>query len=303
MPRLDVRLSEDGASASLNDVAHAIEHCAVDARTLDALHSAVGRQVLVRTAPDHVALFTATEMIRHQRTVHAGSRGIDRLTVDADAGDGVWRDASIQTDFTHGSGGVRLNEELLGNGAARLAILAPHGGLIERGTDHQAVTVHDELARRSTAARAWIARGFNPVTGAHTCWHITSSEIAEQSFPKLARLVNADPYEHAVAFHGHVGAAVIVGGGLPRSKTHTAHKHALASAIRKALQRIMRQPPKVEVRLSGELAGALGSNIVNRVAVRGNGIQIEQPLSVRQDQRQRLAVAQAVAGFYADLLR
>ena len=44
-------------------------------------------------------------------------------------------------------------------------------------------------ARRSgKPVRAWIARGFDPTRGAHRCWHITASEISEQSGPGWAPL-------------------------------------------------------------------------------------------------------------------
>jgi hypothetical protein len=38
------------------------------------------------------------------------------------------------------------------------------------------------------------------------------------------------------------------------------------------------------------------------VTVRGNGIQLEQPLAVRDDVSQREAIARAVAEFYLDLI-
>ena len=61
-------------------------------------------------------------------------------------------------------------------------------------------------------------------------------------------------------------------------------------------------PPAVVVRRSGPLGGAQQSNIVNRVTAAGNGMQLEQPASVRTNKRRREAIAQAVAAFYADLL-
>jgi phage replication-related protein YjqB (UPF0714/DUF867 family) len=64
----------------------------------------------------------------------------------------------------------------------------------------------------------------------------------------------------------------------------------------------MDQPPAVEVRCAGPLAGAERRNIVNRVTAGGNGIQIEQPFGVRDDEEQREAIARAVAGFYGDLV-
>ncbi len=64
----------------------------------------------------------------------------------------------------------------------------------------------------------------------------------------------------------------------------------------------MDQPPEVQVGLSGPLAGTQRRNIVNRVTVRGNGIQIEQPAGVREDEAQREAIAHAVADFYCGLI-
>jgi phage replication-related protein YjqB (UPF0714/DUF867 family) len=153
-----------------------------------------------------------------------------------------------------------------------LAILAPHGGRIEPGTDAQAESVYDTLALKAKPVRAWIARGSNP-TGAHKCWHITSSEISEHSFPKLesffAPTRSSRPYAHAVAFHGQNDSeAIVVGGGLPRNDEHTELKTELSSKIRIALEAVMEQPPVVEVRLYGPLAGAQRRNIVNRVTVR-----------------------------------
>ena len=65
-------------------------------------------------------------------------------------------------------------------------VSAAHGGKIEVGTDDQATSVVKALAQNGKPVRAWVARGFNP-KGAHRCWHITASEISEQSFPGWAR--------------------------------------------------------------------------------------------------------------------
>ena len=215
-------------------------------------------------------------------------------------------DATVETDFTEGDAPTRLTEDLLGEHTTGLAILAPHGGRIERGTDLQADSVYTALELQAKPVRAWIARGFNPA-GAHKCWHITSSEISEHSFPKLGSLFASTtargPYAHAVAFHGHNDSeAIVVGGGLPRNDEHTALKTELSSKIRIALEAVVDPPPVVEVGLRGPLAGTQRKNIVNRVTVRGNGIQIEQPAAVRDDEAQREAVARAVAEFYSDLI-
>jgi phage replication-related protein YjqB (UPF0714/DUF867 family) len=107
-----------------------------------------------------------------------------------------------------------------------------------------------------------------------------------------------------VAFHGHDDSnVVVVGGGRPRDDEHTALKTQLSCKIRDALSRVTAEPPDVEVRPSGPLAGVERRNVVNRVTVRGNGIQIEQPPGVRDDPEQREAVAGAVAELYLERIR
>ncbi len=301
-------LSEDPKSASLNTEAHAVEHCAVDPASLAVIDSALGRQVLIRKAPGRLALYTVTELISVPAPeVHVGTEGLARLASPTGAPRAQFN-ATVDTGFTDGDAQApaRLTEELLGEHATGLAILAPHGGRIETGTDIQAEAVYTTLALQAKPVRAWIACGFNPA-GARKCWHITSSEISEHSFPKLGSFFGSTtargPYAHAVAFHGHNDSEVlVVGGGLPRNDAHTALKAELSSRIRIALDAVMDQPPVVEVRLSGPLAGAQRKNIVNRVTLRGNGIQIEQPAAVRADEAPREAIARAVAEFYCELL-
>ncbi len=301
-----VCLSEDCESVSLNTEAHAVEHCAVDPQSLAAIDSALGRQVLIRNAPGRRALYTVTELIDAPApAAHVGTEGLARLVRPTHPPPAECN-ATVETDFTGGDGPTRLTEDVLGEQATGLAILAPHGGRIEVGTDVQAESVYNALAAHAKPVRAWIARGFNPA-GAHKCWHITSSEISEHSFPKLGALFASTtargPYAHALAFHGHNDSeAVVVGGGLPRNDAHTALKTELSSKIRIALEAVMDEPPVVEVGLFGPLAGAQRKNIVNRVTVRGNGIQIEQPVAVREDDAPREAIARAIAEFYCDLI-
>jgi phage replication-related protein YjqB (UPF0714/DUF867 family) len=300
-------LSKDPTSAALNTRAHASEHCAVDGDSLDALGGAVGRQVLIRRSPKRLALYTVAELVElADRAAHVGTVGLTRLEHATDELPATLR-ATIETDFTSGDSGapVRLVEQLLGRAATGLAVLAPHGGKIEVGTDDQATLVFRVLAHDTKPVRAWIARGFNP-TGAHRCWHITASEISEQSFPKLGALfgrgASRGPFAHAIAFHGQNDSdAIIVGGGLPQDPKHTALKMRLRSQISEALQ-ALDDPPAVVVRRSGPLAGAERANIVNRVTLAGNGIQLEQPASARTVKEQRDAIARAVAAFYADLV-
>jgi phage replication-related protein YjqB (UPF0714/DUF867 family) len=302
-------LSRDPTSEALNSKAHAPEHCAIDDESLHVLGSAVGRQVLIKRSAERLALYTVAEGVETpDRATHVGTVGLARL--EAATGEPpATLQATVETDFTGGDTGtpVRLTEQLLGKASTGLAVLAPHGGRIEPGTDEQAKLVFRVLVQERKPVRGWIARGFNPTTGAHSCWHITASEISERSFPRLGLLFGREasrgPFAHAVAFHGQNDTeAIIVGGGLPRNAQHTALKTKLSARIRDALQAVMDDPPPVVVKRSGPLAGVEPANIVNRVTVAGNGIQLEQPATVRTVTEQRDAIARAVAALYLDLI-
>ena len=306
------RLSEDATRAALNFVEHASEHCAIDRESLRVLGSAIGRQVLVRRSPTVLALYSvAARADVAAPALQVGTVGLARLRKPTAPPPPTPFEVTVETDFV-GSGSrstARLSERVLGESESTsgLAVLAPHGGRIEVGTDHQATRVYEILARERKPVRAWIAEGFNSATGAHTCWHITATEISERSFPGLGSLFDAGtrrgPFAHAVAFHGQNDTEdVVVGGGRPRDRAHTMLKARLAARIADALRAVTDDPPAVVVRPSGPLAGAQQRNIVNRVTAAGNGIQLEQPPSVRDDEQQRDVIAEAVAAFYAELL-
>jgi phage replication-related protein YjqB (UPF0714/DUF867 family) len=307
--RVRTSLSLDTTSAALNSKAHALEHCAVDRGSLDVLGTGVGRQVLIERSADRVALYTIVERIEAaDRAAHVGTAGLARLEQPTGEPAPALK-AALETAFTEGDpkASVRLRERLLGDATTGLAVLAPHGGNIEPGTDDQAKAVFDALAQAGKPVRAWIVRGFNPTVGAHRCWHVTSSEISERSFPKLAALFAAGAprgaFAHAVAFHGQNDTeAIVVGGGRPRDAAHTALKTKLAADISAALSAVMDDPPPVVVKRSGPLAGVERANIVNRVTAAGNGMQLEQPAAVRTVKKRRDAIAAAVAAFYADLV-
>lgn len=307
--RIRTWLSEDTTTAALNTKAHAPEHCAIDPESLHALKSAVGRQVLVTRSAKRLALYTvAARTDVAGPAARVGTAGLARVEDPTGEPPAPRLEAALETDFLGGgpTAPVRLTEELLGRAVTGLAVMAPHGGRIEPGTDDQARGVYELLAKQRKPARAWIAQGFNPA-GAHRCWHITASEISERSFPGLGTLfgrgASRGPFAHAVAFHGQNDSdAIVIGGGLPQDAPHTALKTKLSDRLRDALRAVTEHPPAVVVCRSGPLAGIERANIVNRVTVRGNGIQLEQPAAVRADDEQRAAVVRAVAAFYAELI-
>jgi phage replication-related protein YjqB (UPF0714/DUF867 family) len=139
------------------------------------------------------------------------------------------------------------------------------------------------------AASAWLCRGFYLGGGAFRHWHITATDIHEASFPKLARVLGR-PFRFAVAFHGFdddVEHDVVLGGIAP-----DALKLEVRAAIKTAVPSL-----RVHIALPDEkFGGDSKRNIVNRLAARGAGIQIEQKAHVRDDHGR--AVADAVAGVF-----
>ena len=138
------------------------------------------------------------------------------------------------------------------------------------------------------------------------CWHVTSAEISERSFPKLGALLAAKA-DRAVAFHGWTEDRIGVGGGVvdraahpERHRRHEALKEEVRVAIEAALLAL--GPPwsglPVVLEASGGFSGRHPDNVVNRITEFGNGVQVEQPEGVRKDARARDAVAQAVADVY-----
>ena len=82
-----------------------------------------------------------------------------------------------------------------------LVVIAPHGGFIEEHTDTQAQHLAEQLP--SNCVSVWMCKGFNKKEdgGALARWHITSTDISEESFPKL-KTIYGRQFKYAIAFHG-----------------------------------------------------------------------------------------------------
>jgi phage replication-related protein YjqB (UPF0714/DUF867 family) len=208
-------------------------------------------------------------------------------------------DAIIDTRVTHptfsddeAQAQSEFVERLDDDGCQRMLVaIAPHGGMIERGTDRQAERVASILG--AAHASAWRCKGFKVGGGAFERWHITSTEIHEASFP-LLKTISARGFAHAVAFHGFSEADVLVGGAAPLPL-----KQAIACALKRAVA-----DSDIPVRIADPSDGYDGDspdNIVNRLTVgRGNGVQIEQSIEART--RFWKAIADAVASVYSQEL-
>jgi hypothetical protein len=191
------------------------QRCSVDPVTLAAIGRAVGQQVrIVRRDAPEFALFTVAQ-VRPQDppgTVCMGQAGRERLgrsdefdaVIDPLGPDPTRSDAEAEA-------AGELVERLSGGGRSLIA-LARHGGDIELFTDDQAERVRDVLA--AEGASSWLCRGWRPGGGALVRWHVTSADLAPECFPELHTLVGR-AFADAVAFHGHTGTEVLVGGAAP----------------------------------------------------------------------------------------
>ena len=173
-----------------------------------------------------------------------------------------------------------------------VAVIAPHGGAIERHTEAQASMVADD-PRLDVDLWACAGRGVDQFRRLH----ITSDDLSEQSFPGFRALLGRE-HRIAVSFHGFNSATkpgtttaldVIVGGQFDVDR-----RYELADRIRHALTGQQTFAVYVATACSDPFAGLSPRNMVNRLAGPG-GIQIEQSSRLRQFYDGPRLVAKAVA--------
>ena len=131
-----------------------------------------------------------------------------------------------------------------------------------------------------------VCKGSKKDGGAFDCWHITSTDISEESFPKLETVIKRH-FEYAVAFHGWEHKSICIGGSAPPS---------LKQQIKtKIVSAIFGSGIVVNTDEDGGCPqgfnGTDPKNIVNRLGT--NGIQIEQSRKARESFN--LPIADAVA--------
>ncbi len=186
--------------------------------------------------------------------------------------------------------GEFLDEE--GTDPTTVACCAPHGGIIENYTDEQAEAMFNRLKNtHSKDASCWRCAGWHSKLGAFAAWHITSTDISRESFPKLDSIGDRG-FQYAVTFHGFSEDGIWVGGGAPLSV-----KQAVADAIANAVG----EAHEVTVVTSGAYSGTDPDNLVNWLTSGGSGgVQIEQCYAARRDYG--TAIAEAVADVIANLI-
>lgn len=268
-----------GVRLKLSDEVTDATRCRLPQSTLDALGIESGHQTRLVYEGDP-AIFTAA--VSDDKFGYVNTDGRDRLEasggsfrVDIDS-TVVNRTLDEETAVEEGGFLERLKDP----GTAELVALAPHGGYIEWGTDSQAQHVFERLGSVS-----WYGAGWWPGGGAYRRWHVTSTDIHPTSFPELDEISNRD-FDHAVSFHGWSESHVSIGGAAPEE---------LREDVRDAIALVVES----DVRLASDGArdGDSPENIVNWVTESGSdGVQIEQPWSVRDEKH--LEVADAVADVF-----
>jgi phage replication-related protein YjqB (UPF0714/DUF867 family) len=273
------------------------EHCWADPEKLATVGRAKGHQVRIERSASEYALYTVSETPQQspENLVLMGVGGLARLgatsgfpgTLDAQVPNSTLSDAAAELagEFVE-----RLDDD--GTNTPWLIAIAPHGGKIEEHTDVQATRLASSLAGRGVAS--WLCKGWKPGGGANARWHITSTDIHEESFPELKSVISPG-FTYAVAFHGFEDPAVlhdiIVGGRAPQD---------LRDDIGAAIQKVVGSYKVHVAQASDPFNGDDPKNIVNRLTVGGaNGVQIEQKMGPRKDHGQ--AIADAVAGVFAKI--
>ena len=272
------------------------EHCSADPGRLAAIGVAVGQQVRIRRTATAYGLYTVSEVRDEnpENVIRMGADGLLRLGTSGEFPGVV--DAQVPHP-TFSQAQARVNSEFIerltdDGSQANLIAIAPHGGDIEPRTDQQAERVASRLG--AELASSWRCKGWNGDGDPFGTWHITSSDICERSFPRLATVISRG-FTAAVSFHGFRRSEILIGGLAP-----SAFKEDIRTAIADATAG---SGIPVNVAEPGEKSGgAEPRNLVNRITADGaNGIQIEQSLEARSDHWR--AIADAVAEVYRDILR
>jgi phage replication-related protein YjqB (UPF0714/DUF867 family) len=275
---------------SQEDLKADAEHCCADPARLATIGRALDQQVRVYRTPQDFGLYTVSEVRPEtvDNIVRMGQSGRERLGIEEEFRGVV--DAQVprsRLSETRARAEGELIERLADDGRqARLIVIAPHGGDIEPYTDHQAERVATRLDAKPVSS--WRCKGWKPGGGAFDRWHITSTDLNEASFPRLARVMGRG-FTHAVAFHGFGQEEVLIGGTAPPE---------LKSLVCQAIDSVIGSVIRVRVATPEDhFGGDDPCNIVNRLTAGGTGgLQIEQSLEARD--RFWGTIAEAVAEIY-----
>ena len=278
------------------------EHCVANLSQLEMIGRNKGQQVRIErptTNGGSLALYTVEGVHEFESDiVFVGYRNLDDLKKRLGLSNNNPFTGKIKAQVTaegltdeQAEACGEFVEHLCDNGQNRgLVVIAPHGGEIEEFTDLQAEHVGAQLS--SEHVSVWICKGFNKNEGAFDRWHITSTDISENSFPKLKTIFGRS-FEYSVAFHGWKEDSICVGGSKSADGLRQEIKEAIEGAVLGS---------GIEVKDSECPSGFNGNsphNIVNRLGT--IGVQIEQSMEARKSYGDN--IAKAVADVIRPMIR
>ena len=179
-----------------------------------------------------------------------------------------------------------------------LIVIAPHGGNIKKYTDEQAEHVGQKSSFEYVSE--WICKGFKKGGGAFNRWHITSTDISEESFPK-SKTVMRRHFEYSVAFHGWGGDSICIGGSSTADYLKLKIKKAIEGAISDSdiVVTVVKDDHDNAYGCPKGFNGNSPENIVNRLSTKG--LQIEQCERARK--YYGIDIADAVADVIGPLIK
>lgn len=171
-----------------------------------------------------------------------------------------------------------------------LVVLAPHGGNIDDRTDQQArVDVVGAMANgAANNVTSWQCYGYeiDADTSTHEHWHITSTDIDADSFPKLDS-ISTRGFRYALSFHGFKAETTAQKGRIYVGGNAAAlFRQEIAEVINDALRDEDRTTPDDGVdathdNIPAGWAATQQDNFVNWIASPAGGVQIEQSKEAR----------------------
>lgn len=266
------------------DPSHRREHCAVNLNQIHMIGRDLGQQVRIeRPTASGTTLALYTIIDTHEENsdaVFVGYTNLDDLrkrlglsNTHSFTGNLNAQVTAVGLTVSQARYNSEFIEQLDDNGHHHgLIVIAPHGGDIEPYTDEQAEHFGKQLS--SKCVSVWVCKGFKEHGGAFDRWHITSTDVSEESFPKLKTVIGRH-FEYAVAFHGWRRRSICIGGCMPDPLKQEI-KMAIADAI---------SGSSIDVATDGngcpaDFNGNDSENIVNRLGT--IGVQIEQSEETRK---------------------
>jgi phage replication-related protein YjqB (UPF0714/DUF867 family) len=273
------------------------EHCSVHPEILTVVSSGLLQQIRILGLKKEPVLYTV-KSLESEKLIKMSESALSRIQANPNTINKVLVSSEVTASLNEAEAQKNgefielLTDERRGK---RLVVIAPHGGIIERFTDLQAEYVSSQLAEKGTVC--WVCKGWS-LDGtrkrAFEQWHITSTDIHVESFPKLKTIIDRN-FDNAISFHGfsktrqRIDEDILIGGCINQE-----FKNTIMHSIQDKVPSL-----KVKVVPKGEkYSGTDPNNIVNRLA-KERGLQLEQSNKAREHWQQ---IADAIISVFSPLI-